>query len=112
MNSSNVPLKRRDSAKELGKVASGVKPRPLKVILKITDVVKLVLRCANKMRAYSTPGILISTNLTPRQVENKNGVLEKSRRLRSRAEEMPLKYIDGFPKTIESKNLRDPNSQQ
>ncbi|GJQ69099.1 hypothetical protein Trydic_g6263 [Trypoxylus dichotomus] len=58
-------------------------------------------------------------DLTPKQVENKNRVLEEFRRRRGRGEEVSLKSIYfkdtsslGFPKIVESRNARDPNSQQ
>ncbi|GJQ70037.1 hypothetical protein Trydic_g22520 [Trypoxylus dichotomus] len=95
----------------LGRVAAGGKPRSLRVTLGTANDVKLVLRCANRLKGYPTPRIFISRDLTPRQVENKNRVLEEFRRRRSRGEDVSLKYIDGFPKIVGSKNPRDPNSQ-
>ncbi|GJQ85586.1 hypothetical protein Trydic_g5898 [Trypoxylus dichotomus] len=94
----------------LGRIATGGKPRPLRITLRTADDVKLVLRCANRMRAYSTPRMFISRDLTPRQVETRNGVLEEFRRRRGEGEKVPLKDIDGIRKIVESKNLRDPNS--
>ncbi|GJQ86128.1 hypothetical protein Trydic_g4971 [Trypoxylus dichotomus] len=37
----------------LGRMAAGGKPRPLRVTLRTADDVKLVLRCANRMKATS-----------------------------------------------------------
>ncbi|GJQ86969.1 hypothetical protein Trydic_g5181 [Trypoxylus dichotomus] len=91
---------------------AGGEPRPLRVTLRTADDVKLVLRCANRMKTYPTPRIFISGDLTPRQAENKKRVLEEFRRRRGRGEEVFLKYIDGFPKIVGSKNRRDPNSRQ
>ncbi|GJQ88523.1 hypothetical protein Trydic_g4934 [Trypoxylus dichotomus] len=96
----------------LGGMATGGKARPLRVTLGTADDVKLVLRCANRMKAYSTPRKFISRDLTPRQVKNKNSVLQEFRWRRGRGEEVSLKYTDGFSKIVGSKNLRDLNSQQ
>ncbi|GJQ72110.1 hypothetical protein Trydic_g3206 [Trypoxylus dichotomus] len=96
----------------LGRMAAGGKHRPLRVTLGTADDVKLVLCCANRMKAYQTPRIPISRDLTPRQVDNKNRVLEEFQQRRGRGKEMSLKYIDRFPKIVGSKNPQDPNSQQ
>ncbi|GJQ87995.1 hypothetical protein Trydic_g12921 [Trypoxylus dichotomus] len=86
----------------LGRMAAGGKPRALRVTLRTADDMKLVLRCANRMKAYPTPRIFIPRDLTPRQVENKNRVLEKFRQRRGRGKEVSLKYIDDFPKIVGS----------
>lgn len=88
------------------------KPRPIKVVLGDAVEAKLILRMSRTLKNYpAARKLFISKDLTVRQMEKKNKIMKEFLERKAGGEGVLLRYVDGMPKILVSKNGQQLRSQ-